>query len=88
LQGVSSAHNKARSVHKLLTLPWEDNGTRVLSSKGFMNYSKMMKDCRLKAEAEVKLLKGQRDAIIKEAKGRLGDMFDPDEEAISCFCGD
>lgn len=79
LQGVSSAHSKARNVHRLLTLPWEDDGTRVLASAGYLTYTSQMKDCRLKAEAEVKLLKGERDAIIRDGKTRLGKMFNEDD---------
>jgi hypothetical protein len=79
LQGISSAHSNARKVHRLLTLPWEDDGTRVLATAGYITYTSKMKECRLKAEAEVKLLKGERDNIIRDGKIRLGDMFNPDD---------
>lgn len=79
LKGVSSAHSNARRVHKLLTLPWEDDGTRALATVGYMTYTKMMKDCRLKAEAEVKSFLQSPDEYVREAKGRLGKMFNADD---------
>lgn len=79
LQGISAAHSNARKVHQVYTLPWEDDGTRILATAGYINYTSMMKECRLKTEAEVKLLNGQRPAIMKDAKTRLGTMFNEDD---------
>ena len=73
--GVSQAHNKARHTHRLLTLPWEDDGTRILSSTGYMNYTTQMKECRLKVEAAVKEFLADPDPYIREAQVRLGSMF-------------
>jgi hypothetical protein len=79
LSGISTAHTNARATHRLLTLPWEDDGTRILAANGFITYSSKLKDCRLKAEAEVKALKGQREAIVRDGRIRLGTMFDEDD---------
>lgn len=79
LEGISSAHSKARAAHKLLTLPWEDDGTRVLANVGYINYTTVMKDCRLKAEAAVKEFLSDITPAINEAKVRLGDMFNADD---------
>lgn len=79
LEGISSAHSKARAAHKLLTLPWEDDGTRVLANVGYINYTSVMKDCRLKAEAAVKEFLADISPAINEAKVRLGDMFNADD---------
>jgi hypothetical protein len=79
LSGVSGAHNKARSVHRLLTLPWEDDGTRVLAATGFITYQKKMRECKRAAEKEVDLFLNDRDAFIRDAKSRLGDMFNEAE---------
>ena len=79
LKGISSAHSNARSVHKLLTLPWEDDGTRALCSVGFLNYQKLMKEAKHKVDAEVRQLPESRSDIIAEARGRLGKMFDVDD---------
>ncbi len=79
MQGISSIHSNARRLHRLLTLPWEDDGTRVLATVGYMTYTSKMKESRLKAEAEVKAFLETPDAYINDAKRRLGDMFNIDD---------
>lgn len=79
LEGISSAHSKARAAHRLLTLPWEDDGTRVLATVGYVNYTTVMKDCKYKAEAAVKEFLANPNDYIAEAKVRLGDMFNIDD---------
>lgn len=77
--GVAQAHTHARNAHNLFTLPWERDGTGILAASTYFLYTTKMKDCRLKTEAEVKLLIKQRDQFIDEAKVRLGDMFNMDD---------
>lgn len=79
LEGISSASSKARAAHRILTLPWEDDGTRVLANVGYINYTSVMKDCRLKYEAAVKEFLTDISPAITEAKTRLGDMFNIDD---------
>lgn len=79
LEGISSAHSKARAAHRLLTLPWEDDGTRVLANVGYINYTSVMKDCRLKAEGAIKEFLSDLQPAVNEAKVRLGDMFNADD---------
>jgi hypothetical protein len=79
LNGVQSAHLKARRLHRLLTLPWEDDGTRILASVGFLKYQQKMQECRRDSEEEVKKFLGTTDEYIAEAKVRLGKMFNVDD---------
>lgn len=79
LEGISSASSKARATHKLLTLPWEDDGTRVLANVGYINYTTQMRECRLKYEGAVKEFLSDIQPAINEAKTRLGDMFNVDD---------
>lgn len=79
LQGVSSAHNNARKIHRVLTLPWEDDGTRILTTQGYLGYQEQMKGCRDKCEAEVRKFVADLPEYIKEARVRLGDMFNEDD---------
>lgn len=79
LEGISSASSKARAAHRILTLPWEDDGTRVLANVGYINYTTIMKDCRIKFEGEVKEFLKDIQPAIDEAKVRLGDMFNLDD---------
>lgn len=76
---VGSAHSNARKIHKLHTLPWEDDGTRILSNVGYVQYQQAMQDCKRKAELAVKaFIKSLPDAIT-EARSRLGEMFNEDD---------
>src|ERR1700690_2240110 len=77
--GLSNAHTKARRIHRLLTLPWQDDGTRILASAGYINYTTKMKECRHRVEAEVKAFLLDSKPYIDEAKQRLGTMFSADD---------
>lgn len=76
---VSKAHSQARSIHRLHTLPWEDDGTRVLASAGYINYTAKMKDAKHNVQTAVKAFLLSRDEYIKEGKMRLGNMFNVDD---------
>lgn len=78
-EGVSAASTKARAAHRVLTLPWEDDGTRVLANVGYINYTTVMKDCRYQFEQAVKTFLADLQPAIDEAKVRLGDMFNADD---------
>jgi len=91
LSGISQAHSNARAAHRLLTLPWEDDGTRILATVGYEAYVRKMRECRLKAEAEVKTFLESPDAYVQEAKQRLAQMFDindyPDTSTLATKFG-
>lgn len=79
LRPVASMSNAARTAHRTLTLPWEDDGTRILSTTGYQEYTERMRLMRQGHEAAVsEFVKAVPDAI-SEAKTRLGSMFDRDD---------
>ena len=83
LRHVGSKISVARRIHRLLTLPWEDDGTRILSTTGYLHYSEQMRLQRLGIEAAAsEFVKGMPD-YIKEAKERLGTMFDHEDYPAS-----
>lgn len=75
LAGVSGAHFNARTTHKLLTLPWEDDGTRILTTAAYIEYVRKMKEARARVENEVKEFVKGLPEYITEARIRLGNMF-------------
>lgn len=79
LTGVSSAHSTARKVHRLFTLPWDDDGSRILSNKSYIEYMKRMRVCQRAVETEVDKFVAGLPEYIKEAKVRLGGMFDAND---------
>jgi hypothetical protein len=76
LAGISAAHNAARKTHRTLTLPWEDDGTRILTTKGYMKYTELMKEHRLRVQDEREKFIKTRDEFVAEGRVRLGDLFD------------
>jgi len=86
LRHVSGKMGVARRVHRLLTLPWDDDGTRILSCAGHKHYTEQMRLMRHTIEAAAgEFVKGMPD-YIKEARERLGTMFDsadyPDADEV------
>ncbi len=79
LKQVGAQVSAARSVHRILTLPWDDDGTRILSTSGYQDYTDRMRRCRIQFEdAVTDFVKGMPE-YIKEAKVRLGTMFDAND---------
>jgi hypothetical protein len=78
---LSAAHSTLKKTHKVLTLPWEDDGTRILSTVSYVRYHGDMLEGKRRAEAEVKkfLASEYRKEYINEARVRLGDMFNEDD---------
>jgi hypothetical protein len=91
LNGVSTAHSQAKAAHRLYTLPWDDDGTRILASSAYFKYQALMKDCREKVQVEVRAFLTTRDEYIKEGRTRLGKMFNvddyPDDETVESKFG-
>jgi hypothetical protein len=76
LHHVNSVAGVARRTHKLLTLPWEDDGSRILSTIGYQAYTEQMRLKRLAFEAATTQFCEQLPEFINEAKTRLGSMFE------------
>ena len=79
MQPVMSVEGTARRIHKQLTLPWEDNGTRILATPGYMAYTGEMRLLRIKYEAAVTQWAKGMPQYIEEAKVRLGKMFNAED---------
>lgn len=76
LAPVSRAANAARDYHYSRTLPWLDNGARILPSLAFDPYSARMRALRLEFDSAVaEFLQAYPDAVA-DARKRLGSLFD------------
>lgn len=76
LDPLTSFAGKIRNEHYRLTLPWLDNGGRLLPSKLFFEYSAVMDKLKLEYQALVDnfvQLYGSR--LVNEARQRLGTMY-------------
>ena len=79
LSKVGSKLRVARDTHRILTLPWDDEGTRILSAQGYMHYTQQMRTCRLGVEAARDSFLAEYPEYIKAAKLTLGTMFNKDD---------
>lgn len=68
---------KARLIHNKYTLPWNDQGQRLLPSSVFSKYNQDMAEIKSDFDYTVDLFRNKYDNMLYDAKHRLGDVFDP-----------
>lgn len=68
--------NRARDLHYNLTLPWHDDGNRILSSANYLKFTSGMGDLRREFEAAVSEFEGGYSDYVDAARVRLNGMFD------------
>lgn len=76
LRQVGSKVSVARSNHRTMTLPWDDDGTRILSTAAYLQYAEQMRLQRVMVESAASEFVKAMPEYIAEAKTRLGTMFD------------
>lgn len=79
LAKIVSAANAARSVHYARTLPWLDDGARILPSMAYDRYAPTMRQLRADYEAAVAEFVANYPSFVADAQSRLGAMFDPND---------
>lgn len=77
LQPVQSAAAALRELHYTLTLPWGDNGDRLLPSTLFENYTSQVRTAREKYMAAVRQFVAEYPGLIQSARKRLGTLYEP-----------
>lgn len=74
---IKAALKDMKDYHKEVTLPWDNNGGRLLPSTKFNEYSAKIRECQRELDAAVgEFIEGYPDFIV-EAEERLGDLFEP-----------
>lgn len=81
LSDINKHASAARRSHELLSNPWDDGGTRILTNRMHAKYSEEMRLKKAAFNAAVKALitlygNGEH---LAEAKQRLGSMFNADD---------
>lgn len=76
LSHVGGKLSYARTTHNTLTLPWNDDGTRIITTRGYTEYMEHMRLARQMVEAAAREFVAGMPTYIDEARTRLGDMFD------------
>jgi hypothetical protein len=71
--------SQARSEHHFMTLPWDDNGYRVLPAAAYMDHTAKMRGLANQFTPAVEALAQQFEQLVAEAKVRLGGLFRADD---------
>lgn len=79
LDDLNEICSKMRTYHVGVTLPWNDDGARILPSEKFDEYNTTMLNFKEKFDAFVNAFYNSYDEHIKKAKESLGDMYNPDD---------
>ena len=66
-----------RDTHYQRTLPWGDNGDRLLPSTMYFDYTKAMRDLRNEFSQLTGTFVQNYPALVQEARNRLGSLYDP-----------
>lgn len=79
LSDVQAAVSAARTFHYSHTLPWQDDGARLLPAAAFQDYTTRLRAIRADFESAVEKFIGEYDNHVEKARARLGDMFNPSD---------
>lgn len=78
LEPIKKAQTRARQRHYTLTLPWGEDGVRILSAEAFFDYTNAMNEERRNCEKAVAEFLVQYPSLVASAPMRLGaKMFNP-----------
>jgi hypothetical protein len=75
LAEIQKIANEARREHYFLTLPWDDNGYRVLPAAAYMDHTQKLRDLANQFGPAVDVLATQFGQLVSDARVRLGGLF-------------
>jgi hypothetical protein len=79
LKPLRAIRSKVAKYVKEKTLPWDDNGGRLLPAKNLTEYQVFIGECREAMNQGVEAVIENYKAIIDDARERLGQMFNESE---------
>lgn len=79
LERIKKLAGEARTEHYHRTLPWRDGGDRVLSSAGYFEYAKIMRDKAREFTSAAEDFVANYPQLIAEARISLNGLFNPDD---------
>ena len=86
LRPIQEVVTEARTHHDKVTLPWSDQGYRILTAAGYFDYTQAMSGFQSRFVAAVDAFAVEYRQHVAEARDRLNGMFNaddyPDEWAI------
>jgi len=79
LDEITKFQARARAEHYRLTLPWSDQGTRLLPTLALMEYQKNMNRHKAEFDRLVDIFLNKYDTLVAAAAFQLGTLFDRNE---------
>ncbi len=79
LDAITKFQSRARFRHYQLTLPWQDNGARLLSTAALLDYKAEMNRYEAEFGLLVDAFLDKFDTLVAAAAFKLGTLFDRDE---------
>jgi len=76
---VTEAWSALYTYHQQHTLPWTDNGPRLLPSCMYMEYTEAMRNLRAEADKRLKVLADNWYREVQHDSARLGIMYNPED---------
>jgi hypothetical protein len=76
LDEITKFQARARAEHYRLTLPWSDQGTRLLPTLALMDYQKTMNRHKAEFDRLVDIFLDKYDTLVAAAAFQLGTLFD------------
>jgi len=79
LDALTKFQARARSEHYRMTLPWNDQGARLLPTAALLDYQQTMNRCKAEFERLVDAFLDKYDTLVAAAAFQLGTLFDRQE---------
>ena len=76
LKAIQQAENAARTFHYAQTLPWKDDGARILPSANYLEYTAEIRKLKADFEKEVSAFMDAYPALVSQARYELNGLFD------------
>ena len=79
LEEIQKIAQEARQEHYFMTLPWGDDGYRVLPAAAYMDHTEKMRMYANRFGPAVDALVSKFEEFVAQAKNQLGTMFQPSD---------
>lgn len=77
LEKLNKIEGRARDLHYRMTLPWGDNGDRILPAPAYMDYMDAIRVIRIEHEQARNEFVSNYPSLVQGARQMLGAMYDP-----------
>lgn len=79
LSKIQSVVSETRAEFLKRTLPWMDNGGRIMSADGYLNHASWIRSQQAKYERAVDQFIAAYPSYVQDARARLNGMFKPED---------